>query len=74
MPAVTLLGLNEAAEHHGDILEQCGQFFDQQQLSIFVSETLPLEQAADAHRPTEAGGMSGKVVLKVQHTDGEEDA
>ena len=68
-----LLGLDDAAEHHSDILEQCGQFFDQQQLSIFVSETLPLELAADAHRLVEAGGMSGKVVLEIQQMDGETD-
>jgi len=61
-----MLGLSDAAEHHGDILEQCAQFFDQQQLSIFVAETFPLEKAADAHRMVEAGGMSGKVVLEIQ--------
>jgi len=64
-----ILGMNEAAEHHGDILEQCGQFFDQKQLSVFVSETYPLEQAADAHRLLEAGSMSGKIVLEVQKMD-----
>jgi len=67
-----LLGMDEAAAHHGDILEQCGQFFDQQKLSIFVSDTLPLEQAAEAHRRIEAGGISGKLVLEVQKMDEEE--
>ena len=68
-----MLGMSEAADHHSDILEQCGQFFDQQKLSLFVSETFPLEQAADAHRLLESGGMSGKVVLEVQLMDGETD-
>ena len=60
-----VLGISEAAEHQGDILEQCAQLFDQKQLSIFVSDTLPLEQAAEAHRRVEGGGMSGKLVLEI---------
>ena len=61
-----LMGLPEAAEHHGDILDQCAQFFDQQQLSVFVSDTLPLEQAADAHDKLESGSVVAKLVLEVQ--------
>jgi len=60
-----LLGLTEAAEHHGDILDQCAQFFDQQKLSIFVSDSLPLEQAAEAHRKLESGSVVGKLVLEI---------
>jgi len=67
-----MMGLDEAAEHHSDILEQCGQFFDQQQLSVFASDTFPLEQAADAHRLIETGGMTGKVVLEVQQIEDED--
>ncbi|PJA32200.1 MAG: alcohol dehydrogenase [Zetaproteobacteria bacterium CG_4_9_14_3_um_filter_53_7] len=68
-----VLGLAEGAEHHGDILDQCGQFFDQQQLSIFVADTFPLEKAAEAHRLIEAGSMSGKLVLEVQTIEGGDD-
>ena len=32
-------------------------------LRVEVSETLPLAQAAEAHRRLEAGGMTGKLVL-----------
>jgi len=64
-----LTGLTEAAEHHGDILEQCAQFFDERKLSIFVSDTLPLEQAAEAHRQIEAGSMNGKIVLTVDEEE-----
>lgn len=61
-----VLGLHKAAEHHGDILEQCAQFFDERKLSVFVSDVLPLEQAAEAHRRIEAGSMSGKLVLDIE--------
>jgi len=67
-----VLRLEEAAEHHGDILEQCAQFFDKQQLSIFVSDTFPLEEAARAHRRIEAGSMVGKLVLEVVAGDADE--
>lgn len=61
-----VLDIPDAAEHHGAILEQCAQLFDEKKLSIFVSDVLPLEQAAEAHRRIEAGGMSGKIVLDIQ--------
>lgn len=67
-----VLGLAEGAEHHGAILEQCAQLFDEKKLSVFVSDVLPLEQAAEAHRRLEAGSMSGKIVLDIQaDTSGE---
>lgn len=66
-----VLGLEEGAAHHGDILEQCAQFFDEQKLSVFVADTLPLEQAAEAHRRIEAGGMAGKLVLEIADPDHE---
>jgi len=61
-----VMGLDEAAEHHSDILEQCAQFFDEQKLSIFVSDTYKLEQASEAHCCVEAGSMVGKLVLEIQ--------
>ena len=70
-----VLGLEEAAEHHGDILDQCAQFFDQQKLSIFVSDTLPLEQAAEAHRLIESGAVVAKLVLEIaQHETAENES
>ncbi|MDQ6992679.1 MAG: zinc-dependent alcohol dehydrogenase family protein [Mariprofundus sp.] len=73
MLAPMVLELHDAAEHHGDILEQCAQFFDERKLSILVSDSLPLEQAAEAHRRIEAGSMTGKLVLEVQGMDAMEE-
>jgi len=58
-------GLKEAAEHQGDILEQCAQLADENRLTVYVSELLPLEEAAKAHAMIEAGGTTGKIVLDV---------
>lgn len=55
--------LKEAAGHQADILEQCTQLFDENRLSVFVSDVLPLEDAARAHSMVEAGGTTGKIVL-----------
>jgi NADPH2:quinone reductase len=66
-----VLGLEDGAKHHSAILEQCAQLFDQRQLSVFVSDILPLEQAAEAHRRIEAGSMSGKVILNIQNETAE---
>lgn len=59
-------------EHHAAILEQCGQFFDEKKLSVYVADVLPLEQAAAAHCRIEAGGMAGKLVLDIAGDMGDE--
>ena len=48
-----------------DILKQCGELFDSGRLQVRVQETLPLEQAAEAHRIIEQGHASGKLVLTI---------
>jgi len=58
-----VLGLEEGAEHQAAILDQCRQLFDEKMLTVFVNDTLPLEQAAEAHRRIETGHMAGKLVL-----------
>lgn len=45
------------------ILELGAQLADAGKLKVLVSHRLPLEQAAEAHRIIEAGGMIGKLVL-----------
>lgn len=58
-------GLRDAARHQGDILEQCAQLVDENRLTLFVSEVLPLSEAAKAHAMIEAGGTTGKIVLDI---------
>lgn len=58
-------GWEDALQHQGWILEQGAALFESGELKIHVAHTLPLEQAAEAHRLIEAGGMTGKVVLSV---------
>ncbi|WP_303905012.1 zinc-dependent alcohol dehydrogenase family protein [Thiohalomonas denitrificans] len=59
------MGWEDALRHQGWILEQCAQLFDREELAVHVSHKLPLEQAPEAHRLIETGGMIGKVVLTV---------
>ncbi|MDQ7002254.1 MAG: zinc-binding dehydrogenase, partial [Ghiorsea sp.] len=56
-------------EHHAAILEQCGQFFDEGKLSIYVDESLPLDEARKAHELIEAGKQTGKIVLQMHMDD-----
>ncbi len=60
-----LQDLPEAREHHGEILQHCGRWFDEGQLKIVVKQTFPLEEAAKAHALIEAGHTQGKVVLTI---------
>ncbi|HXH64774.1 MAG TPA: zinc-dependent alcohol dehydrogenase family protein [Mariprofundaceae bacterium] len=57
-----LFGLGEGA-HQAGILADCAGHIDAGRLGIHVADTLPLEQAAEAHRRIERGGMTGKLVL-----------
>jgi NADPH2:quinone reductase len=58
-----LRDLPEARRHQGEILRQCADWIDGGKLRIQVSETFPLEQAADAHACIEEGHTQGKLVL-----------
>jgi len=57
--------LHDARLHQADILTQCARLFDEGRLKVHVSHRLPLEDAAEAHRVIERGGLTGKVVLDV---------
>lgn len=58
-------GWSEAQQHQAWILEQCSQLFERDELKINLTQVFPLERAADAHRLLEAGGMTGKAVLRI---------
>lgn len=60
-----MLGLDDALAHQGRILERCREWFDDRQLRVHVDRVFPLEQAAEAHRMLETGGVRGKLVLEV---------
>jgi len=63
MLAPMLRDLPEARAHQGEILRQCGEAIDRGDLRIQVSETFPLDRAADAHRRIEEGHTQGKLAL-----------
>ena len=58
-------GLVEARQHQGQILEECTHLINQDQLNVHLSHTLPLEEAAEAHRLIEQGGTMGKIALTI---------
>jgi NADPH2:quinone reductase len=58
-----LRDLPQARAHHGKILRECGKLVDEGRLRIHVAKSLPLAQAAEAHKLVEGGGMQGKLVL-----------
>lgn len=61
-----LLKLHDERVRQRKILEQCAQLVEAGKLGVLVSHRLPLEQAAEAHRMIEAGGMIGKIVLSTR--------
>jgi len=58
-----LVDLPAARAHQGDILDRCAALCDAGELKVEVSATLPLAQAAEAHRRIETGHTRGKLAL-----------
>ncbi|MFE0136880.1 NADP-dependent oxidoreductase [Streptomyces sp. NPDC059037] len=52
-----------------DDLQRLAQLAEQDVVTVHVSETLPLERAADAHRLSAEGRTRGKIVVTVDWTD-----
>jgi NADPH2:quinone reductase len=61
-----LLKLHDERVRQRKILEQGARLVEAGKLGVLVSHRLPLEQAAEAHRMIEAGGMIGKIVLSIR--------
>lgn len=55
--------LTAAQQHQADILRQCAEYIDNNQLTIHLGHTFPLAEAAEAHRLLESGSMTGKIAL-----------
>ncbi len=60
-----LRDLPAARRHQGDILKQCAVLIENGKLMPTVAMTLPLAEAAQAHRLIEAGHVQGKLVLSM---------
>ena len=60
-----LQNLPAARKHQGEILNHCAKLITDGKLRPLVSMTLPLAEAAQAHRLIEAGHMQGKLVLDI---------
>lgn len=65
MAAPMYLGLDAARRAQTRVLEEGARLIEQGKLKVRVSEVLPLEQAAQAHRILETGHATGKLVLKI---------
>ncbi|MGM3305326.1 zinc-dependent alcohol dehydrogenase family protein [Anabaena sp. WFMT] len=60
-----ILGNVESMQHHGEILQQCANWIDENKLKIQVTHQFPLEEAAKAHQLLENGAITGKIVLLI---------
>lgn len=58
-----VMNLHDERVRQRRILEQGAQLVEAGKLGVLVSHKLPLENAAEAHRLIEAGGMTGKIIL-----------
>lgn len=60
------LNLHEDRVRQRRILEEGAKLVEAGKLGVLVTHRLPLEQAAEAHKLIEAGGMIGKIVLTTE--------
>ena len=62
-----LRDLPQARMNQVAILSDCAEMIDSGSLKVSVNQSLPLEQAVQAHQMIEQGGMQGKLVLIPRH-------
>lgn len=58
-----VMQLHDERVRQRTILEHGAKLVDEGHLGVLIAHKLPLEQAAEAHRLIEAGGMLGKIIL-----------
>ena len=58
-------GLSAARRHQVEILDQCGQWIDNGELQLVLSQSFPLADAAKAHTAIESGHTMGKIALEI---------
>ncbi len=63
MPPPDIMNLHEERIRQRKILEECARQIKAGELGVLVSHRLPLEEAEEAHRLIEAGGVMGKIIL-----------
>lgn len=61
-----LMNLHDERVRQRRILEQGAQLADSGKLKVLLGKTLPLAEAAEAHRLIEQGGVTGKIVLTME--------
>lgn len=61
-----VMKLHDERVRQRKILEQGAQLVEAGKLGVLVSNILPLEEAAEAHRQIEQGGAMGKIVLTME--------
>jgi len=57
--------LTFAQKHQAQMLKESARLFDEGKLKVRISQVLPLEEAAQAHRLIETGSTMGKIVLAI---------
>lgn len=61
----SLLNLHDQRVHQRRILEEGARLVEADKLKVKVSQVLPLEEAARAHRMIEEGHTTGKILLRI---------
>jgi len=59
------LGLEDRLRRQAEIVEEAMAHLAAGELTLHIDSTFPLAEAAAAHRRLEAGGMMGKIVLRI---------
>lgn len=59
------LGLKHRLRRQAEIVEEAMALLATGELKLHIDSTFPLAEAASAHRRLEAGGMMGKIVLRI---------